>query len=57
MIKYIVMVETPFGVDDTLAIEYSGIEHEELGDAIEELQKAAKNEIVLSTWIKDVERR
>lgn len=57
MIKYIVMVETIFGSDDTLEVEYSGIEHEELEDAIKELQKAAKNEIVLSTWIKDVERR
>lgn len=56
MIKYIVMVETIFGTDDTLDIEYSGVEHELLEDAIKELQKAAKNEMVLATWIKDVER-
>lgn len=57
MIKYIIMVEIIFGADDTLDVEYSGIEHESLEDAIKELQKAAKNEIVLATWIKDVERR
>lgn len=44
MDRYIVMVNIPFGIDDTYFCEYTGIKHDTLNEAYKELQKA-KNDI------------
>lgn len=49
--KYIVMVTIPFGADDTLECEYSGIEHTSLSKAIFEKDIASKFRDVISARI------
>lgn len=40
---YVVYVCIPFGIDDTLYVEYSGIEHNTYKDAKEEQKKADRD--------------
>lgn len=50
--KYLVMVNVPFGIDDTLNVEYSGIEHNTYDDAeAEMIGKAVDDPQVISAYI------
>lgn len=48
---YVVYVSIPFGVDDTLYCEYSGLQHTNIEDAKKEKQKADKDETVIYSKI------
>jgi hypothetical protein len=50
--KYIVMANVHFGIDDTLDVEYSGIEHDTYDDAkAEMIGKAIDDPQVISAYI------
>ena len=48
---YVVYVTVPFGIDDSLYCEYSGIEHHNIADAKAEKAKADKDPQVISSKI------
>lgn len=55
---YKVLVDVRAGYDDTMCVEYSGIEHESYEDALAERKEATKkcNSFnVLDIWIEDME--
>ena len=48
---YVIYVNIPFGVDDTLYCEYTGVQHTNINDAEVEKEKADKDENVIYSKI------